>query len=214
MTKIYINGQDRIDWFYDDGYWKDYICAEFDETFVLCGNRSFVTHKEASWFKKMYEILKDISIYDYEPTELVRDYNISYPMAEKMIDLVNLWEDIDSLKMWMDCLRVLYPDSYFYTRTIRGFVQSDWQEVICKASSKEEAMNLIAVLEEVYFGDISEVWSDLEESHTEVVLSSELREHSDDLDSFLKGLLDIPMNEKVKIYQANGYIQKIRWEEM
>ena len=115
-------------------------------------------------------------------------------------------------EIFMDVLKLLYPDDTFKTGTIRGYSQGDWQEYIVKEDVD------IDLLENFYFGKVSDIFVEMEdgENFSAVITDDELweLEENGNLKQYLRELCDLSDDEPIKILQADGYIQVLNWKEV
>ena len=172
---------------YMDDEWKGYIYGpedEFDEVFVITGNNDYKEIASASWYNKAVEYLRD------------HDFDITYETIT-------------------DVLRKLFPDDEFEWRTITGCVQGEYQEVLYKrnAITCDDINELFECLGDFYFGYVTEIY-DEEENCATYVANSEMWKHDDDLKEFIKDLLCVGDDEKVRFIKSNGYVMTKKWEEI
>lgn len=217
MFEVYIDTQDPAEYLWGkDELWKEYCGVEnFDETFVLFGNRQYNKHVEASWYINAKEIMDDLDAYgteqfdpyDYEMTD--EQYKAISKMYIDNHDKVNTDEE-----MLILILKILYPDDTFKTETIRGYNQSDWQNVMYKANEVKD----LDLLESIYFGKINEFYYQDEDgcSVSTIVTDNELwkAEREGRLKDFVRKNLNIPKDEDFKVYQSDGFIRQTKWKEI
>ncbi|WP_288681580.1 hypothetical protein [uncultured Eubacterium sp.] len=200
-----IQETDSIGYGGENNYWKDYVgCDDFDEQVVLFGNRDFNGIAEASWYNKAKEILENIDYYDEYPEDLSTIDNAK---------LKELYENCDCIEdIIIDVLKILYPEDEFKEGMIQGYCQSDWENYIVKGNVD------INLLEAYYFGKISDVWvEDFNDngSYSSTITHDDLWEaERKGLEKFLRDRYDIPEDEELHIYIADGTIQVLDWKEV
>lgn len=177
VVTIYDN--ESVDFLYGkDEMWKQQVCADFDETFVITGNRSYTEIAEASWYKKTVDLIDNLcnnnedyeDILEHQPngatgekdelfTENAEWYKDNFGIDEKQLleicAVLKACKTTDSLDTECDVAKVLYPEKDFAVTTIRGSVQSDWNEVLYDVSSVEQGT--IQELSDYYFGQVAEI---------------------------------------------------------
>lgn len=205
MTEIKIdntgNGTDYL--YTQSAMWRDYIdCENFDEEVVLTGNRDYNNFTEASWYQRTKEILVDIAAWDEYPEDLSDEVNAK---LKELYENCRCIEDI-----FVDVLRVLYPKDTFTTGTIRGACQCEWQNYIIKGDVD------VKLLEAFYFNKVSciTIITDTE-SYDDIITDDALWKASQSgLEEYCRKEYDIPADEELHIYQADGYIQTINWKKV
>ena len=183
--------------------WKDYIgCENFDEEVVLVGNRDYNGYTEAEWYQKAKQILDDIDCYNEYPDNLSDETNAK---LKELYDKCRCTEDII-----IDVLRLLYPEDIFRAGTIKGYVQSEWQEYIVKGSVDTD------LLEAFYFGKIADItFTSEDDEFGDVITHDELwKAEREGLKEFMRKRYDIDKDEDVHIMQADGYRQVVNWKEV
>ena len=220
-TRIEIDTQDGNSWLYDKyDTWKEYVgVADFDETFVLKGNRDYKDHTDASWYTKVTELLNDIDCYyDLDTKEGIKDlmdeHNLSdnqYTEIKQLYDKCRCTEDIICA-----VLNIIYPDTEYKESTIRGYNQGDWQNVLydtSKANDKD-----IEMLEAIYFGQINEVSYGDEESGycSTFITDNELwkREREGTIEKYVREVFQIDKDEDIEIFISDGYIRTTKWKQI
>ena len=129
------------------------------ELFVLKGNNDYFCHTKASWYKrakKLYENIAndvDLGFDDYDP-EYHKCDEESWKIFYEMIKNEEL-SDSDEGILFM--LQYLYPDYKFGYGTIRGYSQSEWQNVIYRSDLIEN----LDELEAFYFGKVYQIDEDI-----------------------------------------------------
>lgn len=201
MREIRINTTgDGCWWLYGSSEaWKDYVgCEDFNEQVVLYGNRNYNGIKEASWYQKAKEIIDDINIYDDYPEDM-SDEN----KEEIRKILLSSCDDVP-----VEVLRILYPDDEFKTGTIRGYSQGDWEYYIVKGDVDVER------LEAYYFGNVVDIFvKDNEEEYGDVMTCDELWDaEREGYEKVFRERYEIPEDEELKIYVADGYVQTLNWK--
>lgn len=72
--------------------WKDYVCENFDDNVVICGNKDFLSVQEASWWVKTIDLINDIDC-DYtkeDKQQFLSDYEDDYEYNEST--LKKIWD--------------------------------------------------------------------------------------------------------------------------
>lgn len=210
MRTIRIDSQEGGTWLYNNGDWKDYCGVEnFDETFVIHGNRDYHGIEEASWYEKAKELLGDLDQNEFEEVQRLYPEYTNEQFA-KILDVYGKkYRDEDDL--YVAILNIIFPEENFKTATIRGYSQSEWNDVLYKDGEGVD----INQLEAFYFGQISEVYEEGDgctaiETHDNLWKAQ--REGT--LEKFVKDMLDIPSDEEIEIYESDGYIQTTRWKKV
>lgn len=176
---VTIYDSEGADFLYDkDEMWKQQVSANFDETFVIKGNRDFTEIAEASWYKKTVDLIDNLcnnsedyeDILEHQPngatgekdelfTENAEWYKDNFGIDEKQLleicAVLKACKTTDSLNTECDVAKVLYPEKDFVVTTIRGVVQRDWNEVLYDVSSVEQGT--IQELSDYYFGQVAEI---------------------------------------------------------
>lgn len=207
MRTIRISNSD-ISWLYRDSeYWKNFCgCDDFDETYVVFGNRDYAEIKNASWYCEAINLGGDLDN-GCEREDFDNLTDEQYNKAKEIYDNCRCYDDTETI---IKFLEVLYPDDKFKTCVIRGYVQGDWNNVIYKANVTHD----INLLEAYYFGEVTEIFD--EEGATAVVTDDDLykAKHEGRLKDLCYDLLDIDKEEEIKIYEDDGYITTIKWKEV
>nr|WP_270249043.1 hypothetical protein [Coprococcus catus] len=205
MIEIRINNTgDSCYWLYGkDELWKNYVHEDFDEHVVLYGNRSYNGCKEASWYERAMEILNDIDNWDEYPEDLPGETN------EKLKELYDGCRNINDIVV--DVIKLLYPNDKFKSGTLTGYCQGDWEYYIVKGDVDTE------LLEALYFNKIVDVTViDGNDNISGFITDDDLwkAERNGTLGKLLRERFDIPDEEDVKIYKADGYKKIIDWQEV
>ena len=212
MIKVYCDGQSGIDYLYDlNDSWKEYCGVEnFDETYVIKGNDSFHAHDTAEWYQKALELGSDLNL-GCEKVDFPDLTDDQYKKAKEIYDKCRCFDDDKTV---IEFLGVLYPNEEFETTTIRGYVQRDWQEVIYK---KTPEVN-IKLLEAMYFGMLTEIWCEDEDGVTISGFVTDDQfweaENNGTLKELVRDVLDIPSDEPIEIYKADGVIKTTNWTKI
>lgn len=210
MATIRINTDD----FYCDRDYKEEICGcteDFDEIFVVTGNRDFIGTTEASWYNKVKEMLNDLDCY-YEFDEwkdIYTELNVNQAnQIKELYDKCRCVEDI-----YCDVLNIIYPECKYVKRTIRGYCQGDWQEIIYDSLKVND--ELVDYLESYYFGMIAEVNYE-EENYFDYITDEELwkAEREGNLVEIVRSMFDIDKNEKIDLYKSDGTTRVIKWKQI
>ena len=201
MTEIRIDVTgDGCCWLYGrTDIWKEYVgCENFDEQVVLYGNRYNKGIKEASWYQKAKEIIRDIDEYDDCPEDM------SEKNKEKIRDILDHSND----DVPVEVLRILYPDDKFKTGTIRGYAQGDWEDYIVKGDVD------VNLLEAYYFGNVVDVSVKSDDGeYSDVMTCEEFWDaKKEGYEKAFRERYEIPEDEELKIYMADGYVQTLNWK--
>lgn len=184
--------------------WKIYVVENFDEKVVLTGNRHFTGCTEAEWYNETKSIINDFDFYDELPDELTEEQK---EKIRKLYDECKCTEEI-----FIDVLKILYPNKTFKTGTIRGYNQGDWQNYIA-----EDEID-IETLENFYFGKIADIYVEMEDEETfsDVITHDELwkAKYDGNIKEYFRERFDIPKEEEIHILMADGYVQVADWKEV
>lgn len=184
---------------------------DFAEAFVVAGNRDFIGIADASWYEKVRTMLTDLDCY-YEFDEWKDIYSELTDEQAKQIkelyDKCRCTEDI-----YCDVLNIIYPGSKYVERTIRGYCQGDWQEVMYDSSKIND--DVIDLLEAYYFGKIAEIYYE-EENCVDYMTDDELWkvEREGTLVKEIRNIFGIDDTEELELYKSNGTVQVIKWEKI
>lgn len=212
MRTVKIDNNDAGWWLYNGSdEWKEYCAVDsFNETYVIHGNRDYNTIEEATWYTKAAELLADMDQSEREEVERL------YPEYTKE-QFVKLYEAYnkgyrDEDDLYVEVLNTIFPQDKFDTATIRGYSQGEWNNVLYKVGENVD----ISLLEEMYFGHITELIDESEEGCTAIVTHDELwkAERENTLEKFLRDALDIPKDEEIEVYESDGYIQQTKWKKV
>lgn len=205
---VYVDGQNGLDWLYPDE-WKMYCGVDdFEETFVIKGNRDYHEIAEASWYVKAKDIIADLDCnYNYDEWSMIYADELTLEQREKINNLYNTCRYTDEIML--DVIRVLYPEDKFEVRTIRGYCQGEWQEVLYKANEEID----MDYFESLYFGKLTDIYSD---DGGTFVTNDEIWkwEREDKMESEIRNMLDIPKETPIKIMVADGIITTTKWKEL
>ncbi len=223
MKRFYLDSQtDLFGW-----DWKNEVVAfdenkEFDETFVLLGNRWFTEIATATWYDKAKTVL-DALDFDYNVGECFADRGFDYLTREQKKALIQLYHRCtrtDDINTIVEALNIIYPEREYETTTIRGYSQSDWQEVIYAKADKE----LVEKLEAWYFGNITEIGLSESEDNEEIgeidvwdtIENDKLWkiQREGKLKEYLLTSFGYNEDEECEIYEADGYIQRTKWKKI
>lgn len=222
MTTVRIDTQEGGIFLYGkDEMWKDYCGVEnFDETFVIHGNRDYNVIEEAAWYDDVKYLMCDLDELDWNDSEDVastRQYYHDYS-DEQWKAICKIYDDCkisDSDDTYVKVLRIIYPNDKWETGTIRGYSQSEWNDVLYKANEVDD----LTTLEEYYYGHIAELYTDDDEngcSASALVTHDELwkAEREGKLEELIRGALDISKDEEIQVFESDGYIQQTKWKEV
>ena len=219
MIIVRINSQDGGEWLYGhDEMWKENCGVEnFDETFVIHGNRDYKGIEEAEWYDEVKYLMKDLDEVVWEDdgdVKSTREYHKKYTDEQwkAIVDIYDNCKYSDSDETYLAVLKVIYPNDKWETGTICGYTQSEWNNVLYKANEVEN----LTRLEEYYYGHVAEIYADSEDSCSAIITHDELwkAERENTLEKLVKELLDIPKDEKIKIYESDGYVRIPQWKEL
>ena len=213
---VYNDTSRLTDWLYgEDELWKDRVGVfEFDETFVLKGNKRFKECIEASWYHMAAGILSGI---DQGAGRM--DYpDLTDAQWDEMAALYDSCRYIDTNETIVKALGILFPEKKFESRTIRGYSQSDWQEVIYPAAEVSDEQ--LERLEAYYFGKVSAVDCDPEDEDevgiTDTVTDDELweAERNGTVADLIRDVCGLEDEDGLTIYKSDGYIRHIKWKKI
>ena len=217
MREVRIDTQD-CSWIYDTDEWKYYcgVCGEdFDEIFVIHGNRDYDGVEKASWYEKARNLMHDFD--ESYGDDDFRDYYKNEYNDEQWSKLCKIYDDCrvsDSDETIIKVLGVLYPERKFKTGTIRGSAQREWQEVLYDADKCEN----IGPLGEVYFGEVAEIYAEDDDGCTcvAIVRDDELWQanRKGELKKLICELLGFSEDEDFEVYESDGYIQQTKWKKV
>lgn len=220
MVTVKINDQSSLDWLYDAyDSWKDYVCEDFDETFVLIGNHNMYTQASADWYKRAKSLLDDMDCTDELETLSASDYKISDDILKLAIKYYQTHECIhNELIKIKDLIEIMNPDDTFNIDSIHGYSQGDWQTVLYKSTNMPE--NIIDTLSTYYFGKLVEIIIEHDEADDEPVVvgcmsHDDLWEHNtnDTLKTALCEEYDLDIN-RTKFLKSDGVITTIKYKEI
>lgn len=195
MVEIRIdNTGDGTWWLYNNDSWKEYCgCEDFAEEVVLSGNRRLTSYAEAEWYQKAQYVLRDIDCYGEYPEDVSEETKV------RLKEFYNKCRCIEDILP--DVIRLLNPKEAFFSGTIRGYCQSDWQNYIVKGDVS------ISMLEALYFGKVASITIiKNDEQFSDIITHDELwNAERIDLKAYLRKRYEIPEGEKVSVWQSDGY---------
>ena len=204
MRTIKINTNEAPFWLYDScDSWKEEVSENFDEIYVIKGNRDYKEIAKASWYKRVMDL-----IHDFEQAveqEFFTDITeTQYNQIKEIIDKCRYSDDFGTV---LKVLAVIYPEEKFETATIRGYCQRDWQEVLYKADGADTKR-----LEAYYFGMVAEVYDETE-NVSAVITDDALweAERENKVEELVRKCCDIPDDEEIEIYKSDGYVRVTNW---
>jgi hypothetical protein len=218
--ELYTDGESTWSYYGKDEEWKSYVVGEdFDNIFVITGNRDFIETVEAKWWNRAKTILNDLDNYEPIPGSVFNFYTEEDEVShEQRKAILKVYEDcysIDDAETILKVANILYPEEHYVSRCIRGCCQRDWQYVYCA----EKWVDLIDDLEAWYFGDITEIhWED-EENEEDMwcpIINDKLWQLKKEPD-FKKALLEYlgePTDLECEIYEQNGYTKVTNWKQI
>ena len=209
--KVFINNEADCSLLFDNyDSWKDYCnVSDFDNTYVLTGNRHFHDHTEAEWYNKVLDLIKD---FDNECTR--EDFSDlsdeQYTQVKEIYDNCKVSDDFTTI---IKFLGVLYPNDTFKQTTIRGYTQGDWQDVLYKETADVD----INLLESIYFGKVAEMYYEDEDgliTHT-YVTDDELwkAENENKIEELVEKHFSF-LDDGFEVYKADGYTRIINWKRI
>ena len=110
----------------------------------------------------------------------------------------------------INTLNKMYPDEKFDTFDITGYVQGEFATVLYKANGIEVSADFRECFGDFYFGHVTEIIDEEENVH-DYVADSELWKHEDNLDEFVRDVLQIDEDEEIEILKSDGYITVKNW---
>lgn len=215
MITITINTDRNADWLYgNNDEWKDYVLPEtFDENVVLVGNNRMLEVENASWWNDAKNVITDLDSY-FDGPEFKDEYAGDY--SDEQLDAVlaayDSWNGDHPVEFTASIARILHPELQLEEATIRGYSQSDWQDVVYIKDSIDED-----TLEAFYFGNLSELHyeDDSGEDFWDVITDDQLWEmERGDLKQGLREWFSIPADEEIKIRKFTGYTQTPNYEDL
>ena len=210
MTTIKINTEEPVD------YVELEDVVDFNHV-VIKGNRDYWPHEEAPWWKEAIEYISDMDCYGTDD-DCKPDYDYDWGKLTKeqtdaIIKLYDKCQRSDDYRFIMKVIKVLHPELKIEGCTIRGYCQSDWQDVIYETDKVD-----IDLLEAVYFGKITDIIVENgDDCYGDWITDDELwkaERNEDNLADFFRKRFDIPDDEEIEIYKSNGIIRTIRWEKV
>lgn len=131
----------------------------FEELYVLRGNRDYGSYVRAFWFQRAQLLYEKIgSQIEMGGNEFEEEYfECSEETWRILHDMIKNEEITDSDGGILFILHHLYPDWKFGYGTIRGYSQSEWQNVIYRS----DLVDNLDQLEAAYFGKLYEVSEDM-----------------------------------------------------
>lgn len=207
-TKVYIyEGSECYTDFADniDDYIKDKFC--------IFGNRHYNEYnKDIQWMETIINLSTDIQChYNIDNPEDVQELSENYDIPEENIlevaAIIDKYNNPETVEAITEMLNAVYGNR-FETKTIRGYCQSDWNEIIYDEDIKES----IRYIESMYFGmysDVRIVEDENNEYWTEIIHDDlwELKDNHSELCKFL----DVP--EDSEVYIQDGYTTTPNWKE-
>lgn len=207
IIKAYIMEADYIGNIFEDetDYCKD--------KFVITGNSRLLEYGiKNDFFENVVNLITDIECYydmeaENDRQELATNYNITLEQLEAVNNVINEVCYPEVPKNICRILNIISNDTYD-TKTIRGYSQSDWNEIIYNtAAITPDDLNII---ESYYFGkysDVKIVDSDFEYWNT--ILHEDVWKEDPDL---IRTILDLP--ETAEIYLENGKTETINFRKI
>lgn len=215
MTTCKINDQSSLEWLYDNNeLWKSYVCEQFDSRFVIIGNRDYSEIKDAEWYKNAATLLNDLQNTQFKDLDAT-DYGISKSKLNKVIQAykqacnTRFYE----LPFTKTILEIIYPDDTFKLKTIRGYSQSEWQEVLYKTTDLDE--HAIDRLESFYFGQLAEIEIEDEDECITVgcITHDDLWEWERNNTLKKKLTEEYQLPPDAKFFKSDGVITTIKYKE-
>lgn len=204
MRTIKINTNEAPFWLYDSyDSWKEEVSENFDEIYVIKGNRDYKEIVEASWYKRAMDLIHNFE-QEVEKEWFTDLTETQYNEIKEIIDKCRYSDDFATI---LKVLKVIYPEEKFETATIRGYCQGDWNEVLYKVNGAD-----IELLEAYYFGMVAEVFDETENFNA-VVTDDALwkAERENKVESLVRECCYIPDDEEIEIYKSDGYVKVINW---
>ena len=209
MTTIKINTEEPVDYVELEDV-VDFNCV------VIKGNRDYISHEEAPWWKEANEFIRDMDTFGTDEESFFwYDNDWDKLTNEQKTEIIRLYDECqrsDDYRFIMNVIKVLHPNLELEGCTIRGYCQGDWQDVIY-----EKGID-IDLLEAVYFGKITDIIVENgDDCYGDWITDDELWEaerDEDNLADFFRKRFDIPDDEEVEIYKSNGIIRTIKWEKV
>lgn len=213
MIRFYLDNESELLWFHD--YKEEVAGDEFEEMFVVTGNRDYIGCTNASWYEKAKEVLGDMELVDY-PGSAFNEWHKEFTREQRKA-LLKVYEECrytDDLETIVKAANIIYPEREFRTATIRGYCQGDWQEVAYDATVEDS----LDYLEAWYFGKITEIHciDDEEMDVWSTATNDEIWkwEREDRLAKELLLMFGYDENEECEIYENDGYIKTRKWKQV
>lgn len=184
---------------------------------VIKGNRDYCSYDEAPWWTEANEYISDMDCYGTDD-DCRRDYEynwnkITKEQTDAIIKAYDECQRSDDDRFIIKIVNILHPELKLKGCTIRGYSQSDWQDVIYEEDKVD-----IDLLEAVYFGKITEISvTNGDDTYYDWIPDSELwdtERNNDRLVEFFRKRYSIDKNEEIEIFKSNGIIRTIRWEKV
>jgi hypothetical protein len=210
MVKIKINHEGIVDW------------AELEDVVdlnnvVITGNRQFIPREDAPWWTEAKEYIRDMDCYGTDEEDFVwYDNNWNKLTDEQRKAIIKEYDECSSsenIYFIASIARIIHPELPLRERVIRGYCQSDWNDVIYE----EDKVN-IDLLEAVYFGNITEliIEDDEEDGYYDWIPDYELWEieRNGNLTEFFRKRYGYGDGEEIEIYESNGVIKTVAWKKV
>lgn len=217
MREIKIDNESGCAWLYGSTEdWKEYVSENFDEIFVIHGNRDYNAIEEAAWYDEVKYLMRDFDELDWNDKDDVastRQYYHDYS-DEQWKAICKIYDECkvsDSDDTYLKVLQILHPEEKWEIGTIRGYSQSEWNDVLYKATNVEN----LDTLEAYYYGHLTELYDETE-NVTAIVTHDKLweAERENKLGELIRNYLDIPKDEEIHVQESDGTIQVTKWKEV
>ena len=171
--------------------------------------------KEASWYKRADNLLNDLDASsDYTDLD-ANDYGLTKAQLDTVVDSYKKNLILDELHMIKNLVEIMNPNDSFEIATIRGYNQSDWQNVLYKKTGLDDT--IITTLSTYYFGKLVEIIIEYDDDQIVVgcMTHDDLWQNTNDgtLKKTLCEEYDLKIKE-TKFLKSNGVITTIRYDEM
>lgn len=211
-----------------NGMWKEFAWGgeDFDDRFVISGNRSLSTCEKAQWYEravKLEGLFRDGFDYEDSGNICTRDeWNAAYrEHCDCVRERYLRRERYDVLDAAVKIARALYPDEVFEKYRITGSCQGEWQYVLFRETGVEDPRKAVQTLHAFYFGNVAQIRSVGgfgEGDYINYVTLDSFREaeYNGRIEKFVRGLMEgvLEDGEKIEVYVSDGEIRRRKWKRI
>lgn len=189
--------------FYEEPY---EIFSGIEENVIITGNKDFTDFCEADFYFEIKDIISDLDCY-FE-NDIISMYENEYSI-ETIKKLVACYDNnymLPDLELIKKLAGILYPDLQLETGVLRGYSQSDWQNVLYKKDFNID----LNILSDYYFGNVCELSIESNDNiYWQQISNTELfkLENSTDIKKAFRDFLGLSENENIIINKFSGYTQ-------